>query len=350
MTSSTLLAGLPEPVLQMVKSSIFTEFATLSAQGVPIDTPTFSFLDSERGSLDIATGLAYPAKAERARRNPKVGLLLEGMPDEPVVSIAGLAAVRDADIQANVDRYIAETIAYYAAYSSGNPWSVARKSVWYWTRIFVCCTPKRILWWPSAAQMDAAPQRWDAPATTVYPRSDPAPTTKGSAAPTWPIRPWEERAREVLGHGLHAHLTLLDDEGFPMPIRARSVRQTDEGFELDVPAGVPWKLRGKGSLCFVGVATFIGEVRMSSAGALFAVERVLPTLPTVADPRELWAPSETTRSALMGRLEAELQRRGLSVPTIPPEPPAPTAGSVLRAERIARVAAESALKHGSEQG
>jgi hypothetical protein len=347
MSASSLLAGLPEPVRQLIETSIFAEFATVSAQGVPIDTPAFSFLDFERGSVDIATGLAYPAKAERARRNPKVGLLLEGLADDPVVSIAAIAAVRDADIQANLDRYIAETIAYLPAFSNGNPWSVARQAIWYWSRIFVCCQPQRILWWPNAAQMDSAPKRWDAPATTAYRQSDLGPAAPPSPAPGWPVQDWRERAAQILGQGLPAHLTVIDDGGFPLPIRARSVRTEPSGFALDLPAGVPWQMRGKGSLCFVGMATFIGEVRASAQGIVLAVERMLPTLPMVADPREVWAPSATTRSALMSRLEIELQRRGLPLPTVGAAPPSPTVGSGLRAERIARIAADSALQHGS---
>ena len=142
------------------------EYATVSAQGVPIDTPAYAFVGKHGDTIDIATGLAYPAKAERARRNPKVGLLIEGSPSEPVVSIAAMAAVRDASIQANVDRYIAETIAYYDAYSGGNPWEVARKAVFYWSRIFVECSPKRILWWSGPEAMDQPPQCWEAPAGT----------------------------------------------------------------------------------------------------------------------------------------------------------------------------------------
>lgn len=343
MNSSPLFPRLPDAVLRLIRSSIFTEFATVSAQAVPIDTPTFSFIDFGRGSIDIATGLAYPAKAERARRNAKVGLLLEGLPDEPVVSIAAHAAVSDANIQANADRYLSETIAYFAAFSNGQPWSVAREAVWYWSRIFVSCTPVSICWWPNAAAMDAPPNRWSAPAGTVYPQSDPAPPGKGSPAPSWPTPSWQERAKEVIGLQIKAHLTVVDDEGYPRPIRTRSVAHVADGFELDVPCGVPWQIRGKTSLCFEGSTTFVGKVEPAGGKAHFVVERVLPRLPLVNDPNEIWAPSAATRSALMGRLEQELARRGLGMTITPSEPPAPTEGSRLRAERMQRIIEHSSV-------
>jgi hypothetical protein len=339
--------GLPEDLLQFIQPCIFTEFATVSAQGVPIDTPTFSFADPARGSIDIATGLAYPAKAERARRNPKVGLLLEGGPDDPVVAIAALASVQDANIQANVDRYIAETIAYYASYSHDQPWAVAREAIWYWARIFVCCTPKRVLWWSRASEMHNPPQRWDAAGDTGFPSSDPTPQGKPSAAPAWPLRDWRERADEVLGQGLHGHLTVLDSEGYPMPIRAQSIERTDGGFTVQLPGGLPWRAQGRASLCFLGTATFIGTAESIGAGAKFTVERILPTLPTVADPAEIWSPAESTRTALMARLVQELGRRGLDIPSVPDQPPTPTRGSLLRAEQISRIAQETAMKQDS---
>lgn len=337
MNSPSLFPGLPDEVLRLMESSLFTEFATVSAQGVPIDTPTFSFMDFGRGCIDIATGLAYPAKAERARRNPKVGLLLEGLPNEPVVSIAAHAAVSDANIQANIDRYISETIAYFAAFSNGQPWSVARTAIWYWSRIFVSCAPVRIRWWPNAAAMDMAPNCWSAPAGTVPRRSDPAPLGKGSAAPSWPTASWQERATEVLGLQIEGHLSVIDDEGYPLPIRVRSVSYLADGFEFDVPRSVPWKFQGNASLCFAGSTTFVGKVESAGAKAHFVVERVLPRLPLVNDPNEIWAPSQGTRSALMDRLEQELSRRGLDMPTTPLEPPAPTEGSRLRAARMQQI-------------
>jgi len=121
MTTTTLFPGLPADIAGLMTAAMFCEFGTISQQGVPIDTPLFCFADPTSRTIDVGTGLAYPAKAERARRNPKVGILLEAGPDLPVISIGALATVRDANIQANADRYISEVIAYFAAFSAGKP-------------------------------------------------------------------------------------------------------------------------------------------------------------------------------------------------------------------------------------
>jgi hypothetical protein len=333
-----------------MRSAIFTEFATITAPGVPIDTPTYSFIAGEGASLDVTTGLAYPAKAERARRNPKVGLLLETSPDKPIVSISALAAVRDANIQANTDRYITEIIAYLDAQSGGKSWSAVRNAVWYWSRIFVLCFPKRILWWPSAADTESPPMSWSCPAEFDFPGSDPAPTSPPSPPASWPISNWQERAEKLIDQRIVPHLTLIDDDGFPLPMRVRAVTLTRNGFGLDVPAGAPWKLHGKASLCFSGMATFIGQIGTNARDVEFAVDRMMPDLPMVQDPKEVFEPSPGTRTALMTRLEHELRRRGQGVPTIFAAPPPPTEGSRLRAERVKRMLEELSLRSRESSG
>jgi hypothetical protein len=322
---------LPGAVIELMGSGLLTEFVTLSAAGVPIDTPVLYFPGDGLASLDVATGLSYPAKAERARRNPKVGLTIEGRPDEPVIAIAGTAAVRDTDLQANAIRYIAE-----AGHTlPGNPdWSVARRSVWYWTRMIVEITPARIYWWDDAAAMDRPPHRWDAPPGTIFPSSDPAPFGAPSKAPQWEQKQgWRELAAEGLKRGRGGHLSLVDAEGYPMAIRAKSIALTGEGFAIDMPRGLPWPLAGQASLTFQGLESFVGTVEGDGGTAQLRVERALPILPTVSDMTQLWDPTPDLYDKMMGRLRHETERRGVPIPIIPKERPEPTEGYRRRMAR-----------------
>jgi len=326
---------LPGDVADVLASSLYTEFASVTTKGVPLDTPLFAFIEPHGGTIDVATGLAYPAKANRVRRNPKVGLLLEGNgnPGEPVVSVAGMGAVRDSDIQANIARYLAETAARLPVTSGGMPWPTLRQAVWYWARIIIQTTPSRIAWWPGADHLDAEPACWSAPAGIAFPRSDPPPPGPPTSPSPWPTpTDWRPRANEVLEQRLRAHLTVSDDEGFPLPFPMRAAALVEDGFTLDIPKGAPWKPAGPASLCFSGRGTFVGRVRPTADGAHFAVERRLPDLPLMADPAQLWTPQPATRAILMERLEQELARRGLPLPDVPEEPPGPTEGSLLRTE------------------
>jgi hypothetical protein len=206
-----------------------------------------------------------------------------------------------------------------------------RQAVWYWARIIVSTSPRRVAWWPSTEDLDAAPEIWTAPETTVFPRSDPAPSGPPTAPATWhQPTDWRPRAREVLALGLTAHLSVCDKEGFPLPFRVRSVDLADEGFALEIPKGAPWTPTGPASLCFSGRGTFVGLVEATADGARLTVERRLPDLPLMANPAELWEPQPETKAALMTRLERELARRSLPLPRVPDVPPPPTAGSLLR--------------------
>jgi hypothetical protein len=317
---------LPAEVSAVVASSMFTEFGSLTRSGTPIDTPLFCFLGPDEETIDVATGVAYPAKAERVRANPRVGLLLEGASGQPVVSVAGFGAVRDADLQSNTDRYLAETGAYELYFR--HPWEVIREAIWYLPRIIIQTTPVRVLWW-SNGDTNEEPLRWEADPGLEPPPSDPGPKGPPPPGPRWSAKDWRQRAEEMLAGSVPAHLTVADAAGFPLPFRVGELAARADGFSLVVAAGAPWRVRGRATLCFSGRATFVGELEERDDGHRFVVERTLPDLPLVSE-TDLFLLSDEPRRALLGRLEQEVARRGQTVPQIPEQRPASTARSRAR--------------------
>jgi len=63
----------PTELGEVFERAITCEYASLTRAGRPVTVPSTPYVGS--GTLDVSTGLTYPAKAERARRNPKVALL-----------------------------------------------------------------------------------------------------------------------------------------------------------------------------------------------------------------------------------------------------------------------------------
>lgn len=332
-----ILKSLPQAVIDVLEQAIVTEFATVSAAGVPIDTPTYVFPSDDLANVGVATGLSYPAKANRARRDPRVGLLIEGpLPGQPVIAIRALASVRDADFAANARRYIAET--GFELVANGLDWSQARRAVWYWTRMIVECTPVRVMWWDSAEAMDGPPHVLDAPAGMMAPPSDPAPAGKPSAPTEKPVTDWRVLAGPAAERGTPAHFTVCDADGWPMPVRAQAVKADDQGFTLTVPKGLPWKIQGPCTLTFQGLETFVGEASSEAGVVRMVVERALPQNPLVMNPAEVLQPSDATRERLMARLAEEMARRGQDIPHIPEEEPAPTRIALRRKAFLASLA------------
>ena len=104
----------PADIDRLFSTSITAEYSSLTRSGAPVTVPTTPYRGSH-GTLDLSTGLTYPTKAERARRNPRVSLLFadplgEGMEQAPVALVQGHAAVRDSDLQANTDRYVVRVV------------------------------------------------------------------------------------------------------------------------------------------------------------------------------------------------------------------------------------------------
>ncbi|MCC7451834.1 MAG: pyridoxamine 5'-phosphate oxidase family protein [Anaerolineae bacterium] len=322
-------AGWPAEVLSVFERSVTCEFATLTRKNTPVTFPLTPYIGEDGLTIDVSTGLSYPAKAERARRNPQVAVLFSdpvgaGLTNPPVVLVQGVAAVRDTDLQANTDRYVRLALAKFPAAYRGVPGLVLRRSQWYFTRIWILVTPLRIRWWPDG-NMDAPPQEWTAPADTPIRKSDVAPA--GKQPPPWTEAPadWHEGARHA-EHTLGVPvLTIVGDDGYPVPFRVRKASTASDGFWLDLPSGIPAKAEGPASLTFhkhAAILTgqenvaFVGTVEPTWQGAFFRVERQLADFSLKGGRSSVMMTMLRSGQRLAPRLRSELRRRNQPMPKI----------------------------------
>lgn len=298
------------------------EYASLTRDLRPITWAVTPY-QGER-SLDVSTGLSYPDKAERARRNPQVALLFSDLTGcssatTPVVLVRGRARVRDADLQANTDRYVRESHAKTSRMSA-TPWFLKRRMGWYFSRIWIEVWPQSMLWWPGGL-LDSEPLRWDRGPLTVPP-SDPAPTGKrppGRLRPPVDWRPFADRAQR-----LGAPVLTTVAHGSPLPLRTRAVRRTAEGFRVDLPVGVA-ATDGPACLTFHRVGpglewqenvVLVGQARVQGTSAVVTVERALNDWSLAGSSWQRMRAFTGPGRSLRRRLAHEADRRGQPVPTV----------------------------------
>ena len=321
-------AGWPEELLSLFERAMTVEYASLTRAGTPVTYPVTPYVGEDGRTLDVSTGLTYPAKAERARRNQKVALLYSdslgsGLDTAPVALVQGLATVRDADLQANTDRYVRLALDKFPEAYGSQPRFLLRSVAWYFARIWVQVTPTRIFWWPEGRQ-DEPPQEWTAPEGTDAPASDPAPPGKQPAAWMEQPREWRQAAAREFPF---RDLTFVGTDGFPVCLPVREISPDPLGFRLRAARGPGEAPRGAACLTFHTHATdgpaqqnqaLVGRISPTDGGTLvFEVERLLGN----------WNAS-TNRLGFMfdfmflkgrrlkPRLKAESNRRGQPVPKV----------------------------------
>jgi len=321
--------GWPAELTEVFQRSVTAEFATLTRGDTPVTSPATPYIGSNGATLDVSTGLTYPAKAERARRDPRVCLLFAdpvgaGLDTPPAVVVQGLATVRDSDLQSNTDRYVRESSAKLPDATKGQPRFVLRRMGWYYVRIWIEVTPIHVLWW-SGRSLDEAPRRWEAPPGTAAPLSDPAPT--GSQPRPWRAAPpgWREVASESVDRlGFH-DLTVVDPNGFPLCLPVSHTELTGDGFLLDVGPGAPATLHGPACLTVhTHAVTFTGQENRSFVGTVddagsrlrFRVERALADWSLGGGRAKVATGFLGAGRQLAPRLRAEARRRLQPVPTV----------------------------------
>ncbi len=318
----------PAELLDVFERAITCEYASLTRAGAPVTVPATPYV-SAAGTLDVSTGLTYPAKAERARRNPKVALLFadavgSGRSDAPVVLIQGHAAVRDADLQANTDRYVRASLMKLPAAVEGQPKVLLRRLVFYYARVWTEITPQRILWWPDRA-LASEPQSWQASRDLILPQSDPAPSGRQPSAWLDPPQRWRDVAARALRVLPYADLTAVDQEGFPICLPVGAGALEGEQVPLRIGPGAPELRGGPACLTLHGHDrrfttqenhTLVGELTLADEAPRLRVERALADWSLTGNRAQRAIGFLRKGRRLTPRLRAEAARRGQPVPTV----------------------------------
>jgi hypothetical protein len=316
----------PSELTPTFKNFVTCEYASLNKQGAPITYPCTPYVGEH--TLDVSTGLTYPAKAERARRNPKVGLLFSyargsGLTQPPTVLVLGHAAVRDSNLQANTDRYVRASLAKNPATFKGQPKLLLRNLTWYFARIWIEVTPLQILWWPEG-NLGAQPQTWEAPRDVALPKSDPEPP--GAQPAPWQEAPldWHLGLKRALKLGKPV-LTVVNADGYPVPVRVADARMEKDDLWLSLHPGTPLQPQGQACLTFhthpevfTGQENlaFVGSVSSSGNTAIFKVARQLGDWSLAGRGLKQMSAFLGKQRVLAPRLKSESARRGQPVPKV----------------------------------
>jgi hypothetical protein len=193
----------PAEVLPVFEKVLACEFSTLTRQFTPITTPLSAYPGTDEKTVDFTTGVVYLAKAERARRNPKVALLFSdavgsNLDHPPFVLVQGHARVCDADMQGNTERYVKMAVESFDVFRSFTR-DDFQNMLCSLARIWIKVTPLCIFWWP-AGNTDEAPHSWHAPGDIQLLPSDPAP--EGNQPSPWkkPEADWRPLATRAVQH------------------------------------------------------------------------------------------------------------------------------------------------------
>jgi hypothetical protein len=322
--------GLPEELVPLLMDSWACEYASLKKNGTPITYPLLSFPGKDGRSIEIATGLAYPSKAERARNNPKVCLLYSDprasqIENPPVTLVYGQATVYDSDLQANTDRYLRAFLSRSKMFNQ-MPRFALKWMTAYLARIWIAVTPLKVLWWPEG-DMENDPKQWHAPEGTQAPPSDPKPKPLSKPHKPWMDTPsdWRKEityAFDKLGLPV---LTVVDEEGYPVPFRVLSGSLQSDGVNLEISSAMPTEARGRACLTFHTMKVKNGEMvsnanksfigTLSEDGALLKVKRQLGSAEMKVDLMGMLTLIAGIRR-LGKRIDVEASRRGQPVPTL----------------------------------
>ena len=298
----------------------------------PVTIPTTPYVGADGRTLDVSTGLTYPAKAERARRDPGCASLFadpvgSDLGHPPVVLVQGLATVRDADLQANTDRYVRASMEKLPGAVKGQPRVALRRLSWYYARIWIEVTPLHIRWWRSSGHGRGTVHLGCAAGhgrALVGPRTQ-RPAARCLAHPTVVVA---RRGRRGVDRLTLHDLTVVDTNGFPLCLPVSHTELAEDGFRLDVGPGAPELAQGPACLTLhTHAATFTNQENRTIVGTLvaqaagggtvrFRAERALADWSLAGGRARVAFAMLSKGRRLSARLKAEADRRFQPVPSV----------------------------------
>jgi hypothetical protein len=141
------------------------ELSTLARDGTPQTWPTIPFHEHGDGRFMVTTSVGLPQKAYNVRRDGRVSLLFSdrtasGLADPPTVLVQGDAVCPDT-VTASLDGFedkLAQVFRWQPASALYSSNAVMRFLFdWYYMRLSIYVTPRRILYWP-AGQLSEQPR------------------------------------------------------------------------------------------------------------------------------------------------------------------------------------------------
>jgi hypothetical protein len=238
-------ASLPEDVRDVFTRFITTEYTTVDTRQQPITWPVTPYYSDGAETIDVTTGLGYPKKADDARRHPQVALLFSdptgsGISEKTRVLVQGTAFVDEEDLDANRERYMAESVIKLPATKKMHPPKfLMRPMNWYYARIYIKVRPERVFVWPGG-DPGAEPEILDShqeevrSGHTEEPPLTHADSTGGKVA-------WDSRITELGSRHETAVVSWVGPDGFPIAVRV-PITLDPNGHRIRLgtaPAGLP---------------------------------------------------------------------------------------------------------------
>lgn len=148
--------SLPPEVEEVFREFRTCEMATIARDGSPITWPTLPFWRPNEGNFLITTSIGLPHKALHIRRNPRVSVLFSdptasGLTNPPAVLVQGDATAPD-EVETSLENFEDELRLVLRRQPAGGNYSANPLTRylfdWYYMRLMIHLTPRRILWWP----------------------------------------------------------------------------------------------------------------------------------------------------------------------------------------------------------